>query len=118
VEPYALHCLVDPQAFGEGFRIRYHDIVRLGVCDYSTLIKRTCCIILLLYSMYPSLLLEVDYPVSKPKTLVCPPVTQIIDKDNQLLYGGLISALVLPAREPGVVGILKGPGGKIKRLQY
>jgi hypothetical protein len=56
--------------------------------------------------MYPALLLEVDYPVSKPKILVCPPVAQMVDQNNCLLYGGIISALMLPCSTPGVTGIL------------
>jgi hypothetical protein len=56
--------------------------------------------------MYPGLLISQEFPVSRAKTLIMPTVEQVVDRDNHLLYGGVISALILPDREQSIVGLL------------
>ncbi len=57
--------------------------------------------------MYPGLLISQQFPVSAAKTLIMPTVASVVDADNRLLYGGVISALMLPNRSrQSIVGLL------------
>ena len=58
------------------------------------------------FRMYPYALISAEFPASKPKTLVAPTVQKLIGPHNQLLYRGIISALVLPSLNVPYVGLL------------
>jgi hypothetical protein len=73
--------------------------------------------------MYPALLISQDFPVSAAKTLIMPTVATVVDRDNKLLYGGVISALMLPDRtHQSIVGLLpvrlRRPGETVDQIFY
>jgi hypothetical protein len=56
--------------------------------------------------MYPFALIASEFPASKPKTLIAPTIKKMVGPGNQLLYRGIISALVLPSTDIPYVGLL------------
>jgi hypothetical protein len=103
-----------PRATGCGITILYRKLTIVPLPD-----KPTRCLI---FRMYPYALISAEFPASKPRTMLAPTVAKMVGAGNQLLYRGIISALVLPSLDIPYVGLLpvrlRRPQSKLMEVFY